>query len=347
MPSALAARISDAVAPVTPRGHGRLGEQLTALAATHRAAIGARAREVRDNGANPAEDPQLTSALKEHLQLKRWIALERFGRHAGEAEVTALAPLAGRSEHRKPSGAGTQRAGPLTDPIPRRGSPSAIDVIAGAHTEPTFSRVASKARRLDRRSRGWLEALESDGLRREEAIRRLRALLLREARFEVARRTAPLSHPSGRDLDDLAVQAANDAVVAILAKLDHFRGDSLFTTWARRFVQREAPAKIRRRLGRARELPMELEFERARMCWSARSDSPHERIVAKESARTLARPSPMSLTSLQRKVLIALVVDGVPTQDLARHLDTTTGALYKTLHDARRKLRAKLRDGYR
>ena len=68
-----------------------------------------------------------------------------------------------------------------------------------------------------------------------------------------------LTHPSGRDLDDLAVQAADDAVVAILAKLDRFRGDSLFTTWARRFAQREAPAKVRRRLGRGRDLPMEFE----------------------------------------------------------------------------------------
>ena len=97
--------------------------------------------------------------------------------------------------------------------------------------------------RLDPKSQAWLDALRSRGPRREEAIGRLHALLLREARFEVGRRTASLSHPSGRDLDDLAVQAANDSVVAILAKLDQFRGDSLFTTWARRFAQREAPAR--------------------------------------------------------------------------------------------------------
>ena len=105
-------------------------------------------------------------------------------------------------------------------------------------------------------------------------------------RFFIVRRgsksgaeTAPLTHPSGGDLDDLAVQAADDAVVAILAKLHHFRGDSLFTTWARRFAQREAPAKIRRRVGRGRDLPMELEFEHSRM-WPAHADSPHEHCVA-------------------------------------------------------------------
>ena len=126
-------------------------------------------------------------------------------------------------------------------------------VTPASNRRPT----APRARRLDRESQAWVEALHSIGLRREDAIRRLHALLYREARFEVRRRTALLSHPSGGDLDDLAVQAADDAVVAILGKLHHFRGDSLFTTWARRFAQREAPAKIRRRVGRGRDVPMD------------------------------------------------------------------------------------------
>jgi RNA polymerase sigma-70 factor, ECF subfamily len=195
-------------------------------------------------------------------------------------------------------------------------------------------------RRLDVTSRAWLDALDSGDARRDEAIGRLHALLLREARFEVGRRTASLTHPSGKDLDDLAAQAANDSVVAILGKLDQFRGDSLFTTWARRFVQREAPAKLRRRLGRAREVPSENEFER-RM-WAVDTESPHERSVANESARTLVRLIAEGLTARQREVLIALTIDGEPTENLAKRLDTTTGALYKSLHDARRKLKSGL-----
>jgi len=201
--------------------------------------------------------------------------------------------------------------------------------------------AAPGARRLDRTSQAWLDALRSDDLRREEAIGSLHALLVRQARFEVGRRTASLAHPSGRDLDDLAVQAANDAVVAILAKLDQFRGESLFTTWARRFVQREAPDKVRRRLGHARELPSTDDFEHARM-WSVDAESPHERCVANELAGTLARLIEEDLTPRQREVLIALAIDGVPTESLARRLNTTTGALHKTLHVARRKLKAGL-----
>ena len=218
-----------------------------------------------------------------------------------------------------------------------RGSPAAVEVIVESRAAVTGSR----ARHLDQESQAWVDALQSIGSRRDDAIRRLHTLLVREARFEVRRRTAPLSHPSGSDLDDLAVQSADDAVVAILAKLDRFRGDSLFTTWARRFAQHEAPAKLRRRLGRGRELPMDLKFENARM-WPVSDESPHERCVANESARTLNRLIAEELTAYQRDVLIALTIDGVATNDLARRLDTTAGALYKTLHDARRKLKAGL-----
>lgn len=212
------------------------------------------------------------------------------------------------------------------EPIPCRGSPPL---------------AALAPRRLDPESRAWLEALDSEGVRREEAIARLHGLLLREARFEVRRRAASLAHPSGRDVDDLAVQAADDAVVAILAKLHQFRGDSLFTTWARRFAQREAPATIRRRVGRNRDLPMDVEF-RGSWMWHAIGESPHERAVAGESARTLAYLIAHDLTAHQREVLIALTIDGVATEVLARRLETSTGALYKTLHDARRKLKARL-----
>jgi RNA polymerase sigma-70 factor, ECF subfamily len=205
------------------------------------------------------------------------------------------------------------------------------------------ARRSVDAQPLDRESRIWLEELHSGDPRRNQAVLRLYALLLREARFEVARRTLPLAHPSGGDLNDLAVQAAGDAVVSILAKLHQFRGDSLFSTWARRFVQREVPAKLRQRLGGARDLPMGGDLEHSRM-WSGPGESPHACSVAKESLGTLVHLIADELTAHQREVLIALAIDGVPTNELATGLDTTQGALYKTLHDARCKLRAKLDD---
>lgn len=206
---------------------------------------------------------------------------------------------------------------------------------------PRLTVAPDRPGRLDERSRAWVEALRSDDLRREEAIGSLHALLVRQARFEIRRRAVSLTHPSGRDVEDLAVQAADDAVVSILAKLDQFRGESLFTTWAGRFVQREAPGKIRRRLGHARELPSADAFEHGRL-WAVDAESPHERCVANELAATLVRLIEEDLTPRQREVVIALAIDGVPAKSLARRLNTTPGALHKTLHVARRKLRAGL-----
>jgi RNA polymerase sigma-70 factor (ECF subfamily) len=48
------------------------------------------------------------------------------------------------------------------------------------------------------------------------------------------------------------------------------------------------------------------------------------------------------LTPHQRRVLVALALNGVPIDVLAERLSTDRGALYKTLHDARRKLRKHL-----
>ena len=115
--------------------------------------------------------------------------------------------------------------------------------------------AAATLRRLDVESQAWLTQLRAERAVRDAALGRLHAVLLREARHEVRRRTAALVHPSGRDLDDLAVEAADDAPVAVLSKLDDFRGDARFITWARRFAVLEVPGKIRRRLGHTRETP--------------------------------------------------------------------------------------------
>jgi RNA polymerase sigma-70 factor, ECF subfamily len=113
--------------------------------------------------------------------------------------------------------------------------------------------------KLDDESRAWLDALRSDGHEREAATARLHELLLRASRFEVNRRRGAMPHLRGGDFDDLAHQAASDALMAILAKLDDFRGDSRFTTWAYKFALLEAAVKLRRRAWQGRELPVDPE----------------------------------------------------------------------------------------
>ena len=103
----------------------------------------------------------------------------------------------------------------------------------------------------------WLAALRGAPAAREEAIAALHALLLRGARYELGRRRHTLTHLSFEELDDLATQAADDALVAILAKLDTFRGESRFTTWAYKFVLLEAGVRARRRAWHGREVALD------------------------------------------------------------------------------------------
>ena len=193
--------------------------------------------------------------------------------------------------------------------------------------------------RLDPESRAWLTQLHAARAARDAAIGRLHALLLQEARYEIRRRTGALAHPSGRDLEDLAVQAADDALVVILAKLDDFRGDALFSTWARRFAALEVPGEIRRRLGHTREAPSDSDRWLAER---AAYDDPQQLAEVRELARTVGRLIAEELTTHQREVLLAMTIDEVPTDRLAARLHSTPGALYKTLHDARGKLRQEL-----
>jgi RNA polymerase sigma-70 factor (ECF subfamily) len=199
--------------------------------------------------------------------------------------------------------------------------------------------TASPAGTLDAESRRWLDALSGTGHARDEAIGRLHELLLRAARFEVSRRRLGLSYLRGGDHDDLAQQAADDALVAVLAKLADFRGESRFTTWVYKFALYEAAVKLRRRAWQDRELPLEPDS------WpdiASRALSPEEHAAESELLGALRDAINAALSAHQREVLVAITLNGVPIDVLAERLNTTRGALYKTLHDARRKLRARL-----
>jgi RNA polymerase sigma-70 factor (ECF subfamily) len=184
-----------------------------------------------------------------------------------------------------------------------------------------------------------LDDLRADGPRRDAGIAQLHELLLRAARFEVARRRALLPHVRGESLEDLATQSANDALVAVLAKLDDFRGESRFTTWAYKFALLEAAVRLRRLSWQGREVPLEPESWEA---FAAERVSPHAGAETRELLGQLQSAIEEQLTPHQREVLVAVALRGVPIDVLAERLDTTRGALYKTLHDARQKLRRHL-----
>jgi RNA polymerase sigma-70 factor, ECF subfamily len=180
----------------------------------------------------------------------------------------------------------------------------------------------------------WIAALAgAPGPGHDDAVARLHALLLRAARFELRRRGARV------DVDDLAHQAADDALVAILAKLGTYRGQSRFTTWAYKFALLEAAVKARRRAWQGREVALDDEG------WAVVAEQGAGPAADAETAELLGAVREAIATVLtphQRAVLVAITLRDVPIDVLAERLGTTRGALYKTLHDARRKLRGHL-----
>ena len=177
------------------------------------------------------------------------------------------------------------------------------------------------------------------GPQREAGLARLHELLLRIARAELLRRSGQF-RITGPEVDDLAYQAAADALLAIDLKLGQFRGESRFTTWACKFVIFEVSAKIGRHFWAHPAVSMDAE-DWDRLPGRLGPD-PVRETERRELAGAVHRAVDEQLTPRQRKVFVALVLNGVPLDALVAELGSTRNAIYKTMFDARRKLRAAL-----
>jgi RNA polymerase sigma-70 factor, ECF subfamily len=185
----------------------------------------------------------------------------------------------------------------------------------------------------------WLHDLRAGGAVHEATVARLHDLLLRVARSEAARRRSTLPDRGLEELDDLCAQAAGDATMAVIAKLGDFRGEARFTTWACKFVIFEISTRLRRHAWRHRRV------ETDEAVWERLPDAARsvlDSIQDQEILGALDRAIGQDLTGRQRLVFRAAVLDEVPIDVLAERLGSSRGAIYKTLHDARRKLRQAL-----
>ncbi|HEX2072136.1 MAG TPA: sigma-70 family RNA polymerase sigma factor [Geodermatophilus sp.] len=183
----------------------------------------------------------------------------------------------------------------------------------------------------------WIAALTTPGPVREDALRRLHALLLRGARFQVSRMPAMRAAVGAAQVEDVVNLAADEAMVAVLSKLPTFEGRSRFTTWAYKFAVLQAAVELRRQAWSRREVPLE-----AAPPLVAARPSPDQYAEAAEFAAAAREAIERALTPHQRRIALALIVDEVPIDVLAERLGTNRNALYKTLHDARSRLRAHL-----
>jgi RNA polymerase sigma-70 factor, ECF subfamily len=197
---------------------------------------------------------------------------------------------------------------------------------------------------FDRESADWVRSLKAGGDDHRAAVARLHALLLGVARGEAARRRATLPSRGIEEVDDLCVQAANDALAAVLAKLDGFRGTARFTTWASKFVILEVSSALRRHAWRHRKVELDDSV------WDRLPDTAPPALQRLQNAELLvhgATKDGEQLTERQRLVFQSVTMEDVPIDVLAERLGSTRGAIYKMLHDARGKLRRALADaGY-
>ena len=187
---------------------------------------------------------------------------------------------------------------------------------------------------------GWQADLRDSGPAGQEALLRLRALLLRATRHQVWRLRDLLPGAGAAELEDLAQQAADDALLAVLRRLDTFEGRSRFTTWAYKFGVLHAGVGVRRQAWRHREVPLP-----DTLTFVDTAPTPDAHTEAAQLAAAVQVAISEELTPHQRRVVLALLVEEVPIDVLADRLGTNRNALYKTLHDARSRLRAALVDG--
>ncbi len=183
----------------------------------------------------------------------------------------------------------------------------------------------------------WVALLSNPGPAQQDALRRLHRLLLRAARQQVARMPALAAQIGAERVADLVNQAADEAMVALLAKLPTFEGRSRFTTWAYKFAILQAAVEVRRQAWRGREIALDEALDQR-----DHHPSPEQYAEAGDLARAVTAAIGQVLTPHQRRVVIALLVDEVPIDVLAERLGTSRNALYKTVHDARGQLRAHL-----
>jgi RNA polymerase sigma-70 factor (ECF subfamily) len=215
--------------------------------------------------------------------------------------------------------------------------------VSGADSRGSEPAAPAPAVRIapDPESRVWLERLRSVGQTRDQAIAELHEFLVRVARHEAERRRPSLPAHVVADLSELIGQAAGDAAIVILGKLDTFRGESRFTTWAFKFAIFEVSAALRRAAWRERPIVLDnASWERM----VERSAQPDRVAEFRELIVEIRQYVATDLTPRQREVFAAAVVDEVPMDVLAERLDMSRGAIYKMLHDARAKLRTRFAD---
>jgi len=184
----------------------------------------------------------------------------------------------------------------------------------------------------------WLEDLR--GPEQNEALVDLRATLNRGLRF------AFINRVPNNQLDDLVEDFVQDALLKILDNLDTFRGESRFTTWAQKIAVRVALTELRRQRWKDISiedlLPEDASGDFTPAILTDPGVSPEEETLRASMMETVQRLIMEELTDRQREAMLAVMVGGMPLEEVARRMGTNRNALYKLMHDARQRMQKRL-----
>ena len=193
----------------------------------------------------------------------------------------------------------------------------------------------------------WLHDLRASGVSQEAAIADLRNLLLRAVLFFFSRNLDDFRGLARDEILQLGEDCAQEALIAVMNHISDFRGDSKFTTWAYKFAVNKALMAARHERWKGISLD-ELSFfsNDALVEWAVRDKSPgpssDQSMMQAEVIEVIREVIEHELTDKQRRVLIMMVFNEVPMDEVVQHLGTNRNAIYKMLHDARRKLKSGL-----
>jgi len=199
----------------------------------------------------------------------------------------------------------------------------------------------------ERTNEQWLADLRATQEVQAQALQDLQARLQRGIFYYLSRERSDLTHLSQHELTQMAADMAQDATLRVLQNLDSFRGDSQFTTWATRIAVRVAISDLRR--ARYRDFSLDsltaegdLLPPNTNPLMSQQEPLPERAAEREEVLRKIDGALADGLTERQRRALLAVIVQEVPLEIVAEQLGSNRNALYKLLHDARRKLRTTL-----
>ena len=209
--------------------------------------------------------------------------------------------------------------------------------MAGQKPVATGSLVNGDKTLAERSNEEWLAALRQSGPLYDEALVDLRALLVRGLGYALSNRS---------NVDDAVLEDfAQDALMKILDGLDSFRGESRFTTWAQKIAVRVAYTEMRRHRWRdvsLDEITSAPDNDFVPSFMADPSVGPEKQTIQRSVLDAMRRVIDEELTDKQREALIAVKVNGMPLEEVARRMGSNRNALYKLLHDARQRLKQQL-----